>query len=179
MREAHHHTHRHPKRWICRRIVQYSLSAPPEEDARRRIRARRRRCARILGNLWGSRKGHNHHARRQRLLGQSEGNHKSTAASGRFTLALRPVPHGTRRFCFARRYFGCASSIRRGGDQRRDGSGFGCCLPEPRGGYQGSARRTSWQLVCRQYWSECANALRRSPLRAWNPVWLRYGPGNR
>ena len=48
---------------------------------------------------------------RQRLLGQSEGNYKSTAAPRRFTLALRPVSDGTRRFCIARRYFGCASSL--------------------------------------------------------------------
>ena len=48
---------------------------------------------------------------RQRLLGQIEGNYKSTAAPRRFTLALRPVSDGTRRFCIARRYFGCASSL--------------------------------------------------------------------
>ena len=68
-------------------------------------------CAGILGNLWGSRKSHNHHASRQRLLRQSEGNYKSTAAPRCFTLALRPVSDGTRRFCIARRYFGCASSL--------------------------------------------------------------------
>ena len=127
-------------------LVQYPLSAQPEEDARRRICARRSRCAGILGNLWGSRESHNHQSSRQRLFGQSEGNYKSTAAPWRFTFALRPVSDGARRLRVARRHLGCTAFVRRGSDQRRDGSGSGCCLQEPRRGHQGSARRTSRQL---------------------------------